>query len=67
MKKSGYAELILCSILTPHSLLNVIFIKCYFCICFRDLDEALEMGIDWSLREGMRKAIDNLYPKYVTR
>ena len=21
-------------------------------LCFRDLEEALEMGIDWSLREG---------------
>ena len=30
-----------------------VFVKFCFCFYFRNLEEALEMGMDWSLREGM--------------
>jgi len=35
---------------------------------FRDLEEALEMGMDWSLREGMLKYyVDVCYYEIVTK
>ena len=33
---------------------------CFILFLFRDLDEALEMGMDWSLREGYVWAEDKV-------
>lgn len=31
---------------------NLAFFNIYLLLLFRDLEEALTMGVDWSLREG---------------